>query len=113
MKKILALLLALVMVLGLVACAGDTNTTTTDDSTTNQTDTTDTTACCGTESTMAAAGPTPARPPRSLALPSPPVLLPIPGTPIGGCLLNRDRCGSTYRSGGRARCWLSPRLAAQ
>ena len=43
MKKILALLLALVMVLGLVACAGDTNTTTTDDSTTNQTDTTDTT----------------------------------------------------------------------
>lgn len=55
----------------------------------------------------------PARPPRSLALPSPPVLLPIPGTPIGGCLLNRDRCGSTYRSGGRARCWLSPRLAAQ
>ena len=43
MKKILALLLALVMVLGLVACAGDTNTNTTDDSTTNQTDTTDTT----------------------------------------------------------------------
>ena len=43
MKKILALLLALVMVLGLVACAGDTNTTTTDDSTTNQTDTTDST----------------------------------------------------------------------
>ena len=47
MKKIVALLLALTLVLGLAACAGESNTTTTDNSTTtdttNTTDTTDTT----------------------------------------------------------------------
>lgn len=50
----------------------------------------------------------PARPPRSLALPSPPVLLPILGTPIVGCLLGKDRRGSTYRSGGRAQVLALP-----
>ena len=47
MKKIVALLLALTLVLGLAACAGESDTTTTDNSTTtdttNTTDTTDTT----------------------------------------------------------------------